>query len=45
MYSKALNISFIKNELKGLLTVLDKEFGKGVFADSIEYINELLKQV
>ena len=23
----------------------DKEFGKGVFADSIEYINELLKQV
>ena len=42
---EALNISFIKNELKGLLTVLDKEFGKGVFADSIEYINELLKQV
>lgn len=42
---EALNISFIKNELKGLLTVLDKEFGKGVFVDSIEYINELLKQV
>ena len=42
---EALNISFIKNELKGLLTVLDKEFGKGVFEDSIEYINELLKQV
>ncbi len=42
---EALNISFIKNELKGLLNVLDKEFGKGVFADSIEYINELLKQV
>ena len=42
---EALNISFIKNELKGLLTVLDKEFGKGVFSDSIEYINELLKQV
>ena len=42
---EALNISFIKNELKGLLNVLDKEFGKGVFEDSIEYINELLKQV
>ena len=42
---EALNISFIKNELKQLITVLDKEFGKGVFADSIEYINELLKQV
>lgn len=42
---EALNISFIKNELKGLLTELDKQFGKNTFEDSKEYINELLKQV
>lgn len=42
---EALNISFIKNELKGLINELNKQFGKDAFQDSKEYINSLLKQV
>ena len=42
---EALNISFIKNELRGLIVELNKLFGKDAFQDSKEYINDLLKQV
>lgn len=42
---EALNISFIKNELKGLIVELNKLFGKDAFNDAKEYINDLLKQV
>ena len=42
---EALNISFIKNELKGLIVELNKLFGKDAFQDAKEYINDLLKQV
>ena len=42
---EALNISFIKNELKGLIVEINKQFGKDAFSDAKEYINDLLKQV
>jgi len=42
---EALNISFIKNELKGLIVEINKQFGKDAFQDAKEYINDLLKQV
>jgi hypothetical protein len=42
---EALNISFIKNELKGLIVEINKQFGKDAFNDAKEYINDLLKQV
>ena len=42
---EALNISFIKNELKGLINEFNKQFGKDSFQDAKEYINDLLKQV
>ncbi len=42
---EALNISFIKNELKGLIVEINKQFGKDNFLDAKEYINDLLKQV
>ena len=42
---EALNISFIKNELRALINELNKQFGKDAFNDAKEYINDLLKQV
>ena len=42
---EALNISFIKNELRGLIVEINKQFGKDAFNDAKEYINDLLKQV
>ena len=42
---EALNISFIKNELRGLIVEINKQFGKDAFSDAKEYINDLLKQV
>lgn len=42
---EALNISFIKNELKALINEFNKQFGKDAFHDAKEYINDLLKQV
>lgn len=38
-----LNLTFLKNELDQLCTMLDKLFGKGVFKVSIDFIQDLKK--
>ncbi|MEG1528298.1 MAG: hypothetical protein RR248_02160 [Clostridia bacterium] len=38
-----LNIPFLTKELNGLIALLDKQFGKGVMTQSIEYIKQLIK--
>jgi len=40
---ESLNLSFLHDELNGLITVLDKIYGKGQCAESIEYIKDLIK--
>ncbi|MCF0117851.1 MAG: hypothetical protein HUJ61_07400 [Bacilli bacterium] len=40
---ESLNIGFLKDELRNLLTELDKLFGKGTFPDARKYIEGLIK--
>lgn len=40
---ESLNLSFLRNELDQLITLLDKLFGKNAFKVSIEFINDLKK--
>jgi len=40
---EALNIAFLKDEIGQLISLLDKLFGKGAFAESINYLNELVR--
>lgn len=40
---ESLNLSFLHNELDGLIELLDKLFGKNSFKVSIEYIEDLKK--
>lgn len=40
---ESLNLSFLRNELDQLITLLDKLFGKNAFKVSIDYINDLKK--
>lgn len=42
---ESLNLSFIHNELDGLIELLDKLFGKNSFKVSIEYIEDLKKMM
>lgn len=42
---KSLNLSFLHNELDGLIELLDKLFGKNSFKVSIEYIEDLKKMM
>lgn len=42
---ESLNLPFLKDELKELLIVLEKLFGKNSFKESSSYINSLLKQI
>ena len=35
--------SFLKEEIAQLISLLDKLFGKGAFAESIRYLQELVK--
>ena len=40
---ESLNLSFLRNELDQLITLLDKLFGKNAFKVSIDFINDLKK--
>jgi hypothetical protein len=40
---ETLNIAFLKDEIMQLIALLDKLFGKGAFKESIQYLNELMK--
>lgn len=40
---EGLNLAFLKDEMNQLITLLNKLFGKGSFAESIAYLNELIK--
>lgn len=40
---ETLNIAFLKDEIAELISLLDKLFGKGAFAESIRYLQELAK--
>ena len=40
---ETLNIAFLKEEIAQLISLLDKLFGKGAFAESIRYLQELVK--
>lgn len=42
---ESLNLSFLHNELDGLIELLDKLFGKNSFKVSIEYIEDLNKMM
>lgn len=42
---ESLNLSFLHNELDGLIELLDKLFGKNFFKVSIEYIEDLKKMM
>lgn len=42
---ESLNLSFLHNELDGLIELLDKLFGKNSFKVSIEYIEDLKKMI
>lgn len=42
---ESLNLSFLHNELDGLIELLDKLFGKNYFKVSIEYIEDLKKMM
>lgn len=42
---ESLNLSFLHNELDGLIELLDKIFGKNSFKVSIEYIEDLKKMM
>lgn len=42
---ESLNLSFLHNELDGLIGLLDKLFGKNSFKVSIEYIEDLKKMM
>lgn len=42
---ESLNLSFLHNELDGLIELLDKLFGKNSFKVSIEYIEDLKKMM
>lgn len=42
---ESLNLSFLHNELDGLIELLDKLFGKNAFKVSIEYIEDLKKMM
>ena len=41
---ESLNIAFLKDEIAQLISLLDKLFGKNAFAESIKYLQELVKQ-
>ena len=38
---ETLNIAFLKDEIAQLISLLEKLFGKGAFAESIQYLQEL----
>ena len=40
---ETLNIAFLKDEIAQLISLLDKLFGKGAFAESIKFLHELAK--
>ena len=40
---ETLNIAFLKDEINQLIALLDKLFGKGAFAESIDFLHELVK--
>ena len=40
---ESLNLSFLRNELDQLITLLDKLFGKNAFKVSIDLINDYKK--
>ena len=40
---ETLNIAFLKEEINQLISLLDRLFGKGAFAESIEFLHELVK--
>ena len=40
---ETLNIAFLKDEIAQLISLLDKLFGKGAFAESIRFLQELAK--
>lgn len=40
---ETLNIAFLKDEIAELIALLNKLFGKGAFVESINYLNELVK--
>ena len=40
---EALNLPFLKQELEGLIALLQKLFGKDAFGESIAYLRDLLK--
>ena len=42
---ESLNLSFLHNELDGLVELLNKLFGKNAFKVSIEYIEDLKKMI
>lgn len=42
---ESLNLPFLQDELAELLQLLDKLFGKGQFAEAINFINDLRKQI
>ncbi|WP_264229451.1 hypothetical protein [Acholeplasma laidlawii] len=42
---ESLNLPFLQDELAELLTLLDRLFGKGNFAEAINFINDLRKQI
>ncbi|VEU83328.1 hypothetical protein [Acholeplasma hippikon] len=42
---ESLNLPFLQDELQELLVLLDKLFGKGQFAEAINFINDLRKQI
>ena len=41
---ESLNIAFLKDEIAQLISLLDKLFGKNAFAESIKYLQELVRQ-
>ncbi|MDD5833109.1 MAG: hypothetical protein PUC98_06510 [Clostridiales bacterium] len=38
---ESLNVTFVRDEIKGLITYLEKTFGKGAMHDSIEYLTRI----
>lgn len=40
---ESLNFSLIRDEIRGLISFMDKTFGKGVMKESIEYLTRLQK--
>ena len=38
---ESLNVSFVRDEIKGLILYIEKIFGKGAMPDSIDYLNRI----